>query len=143
MLGFLGSYKHKLDKKGRVSLPVPFRRGREGSPFVLIRTHSDSLSLYPEDGWIEVQQELRELARKAPELRHQVLGVTAEAIEVSPDAQGRILIPAGMREAVGLEQRALLVGAINHVEIWDPDSFLEATSTPDAAFDNHIATVFA
>ncbi|MCG8467017.1 MAG: hypothetical protein MJB57_02265, partial [Gemmatimonadetes bacterium] len=128
MPGFLGSYLHQLDSKGRVSLPAPFRRGREGESFVLIKTQPDALSLYPDEAWADVQAKLREMSERQPSLRNKVLGVTAAATEVVPDKQGRILIPEKMRKAVSLGTEALVVGAINHIEIWDPKKFDEMTS---------------
>ncbi len=143
MPGFLGSYLHQLDPKGRVSLPAPFRRGRESDPFVLIRVQPEALSLYPDDDWATVQADLRLLAKRQPELRHQVLGITANATRVVPDKQGRILIPERMRGEVGLGGEALVVGALDHIEIWDPERFEQATSQRDDVFDRHIQAIFA
>ncbi|WP_419949322.1 division/cell wall cluster transcriptional repressor MraZ [Candidatus Palauibacter sp.] len=143
MPGFLGSYRHQLDSQGRVSLPAPFRKGREGQPFVLLQTEAEALSLYPEDAWLEVQAELREMSSREPRFRHHVLRVTAGAVQVSPDAQGRILIPERMRKAVALGTEALVIGAISHVQIWNPDTFEDATDVSDEEFDRQIEKVFA
>ena len=126
-----------------MSLPASFRRGREADSFVLIQTQPDALSLYPDDEWTDVQVELREMSKRQPGLRNQVLRVTAGAIEVVPDKQGRILIPEKMREAVSMGPEALVVGAINHIEIWDPARFDEKTRPSDDAFDKYIEGVFA
>ena len=141
--GFLGSYRHQLDPQGRVSLPAPYRKGREGEPFVLLKTQPHALSLYPDDAWAAVQDELREMSKREPQFRLQVLRVTAEAVQVSPDAQGRILIPERMRVAVALESEALVVGAIHHIQIWKPETFDRETSDTNEAFDRLIETVFA
>ena len=101
------------------------------------------MSLYPEEAWGDVQVELREMSKRQPRLRHRVLRVTAGAVEVVPDKQGRILIPEKMRTAVSLETEALVVGAINHIEIWDPSTFEAATQSSDDEFDQHIESVFA
>lgn len=143
MPGFLGSHVHQLDLKGRVSLPAQFRRGRDGEPFVLILTQPDALSLYPEEAWCEVQAELRQMSKRQPRLKHQMLRLTAGAEEVVPDKQGRILIPARMRTAASLETEVIVVGAINHIELWDPKKFEEATQSRDEEFDQHIESVFA
>ncbi len=126
-----------------MSLPAPFRKGRAGSPFVLLQTQPDALSLYPDEAWQDVQAELREMSSREPRFRHQVLRVTAGAVQVSPDAQGRILIPERMRKAVALGTEALVVGAINHVQIWQPETFESATSGSDEEFDRQIEKVFA
>lgn len=143
MPGFLGSYAHALDSKGRVSLPAPFRRGREGETFVLIQTQPEALSLYPPEAWADVQEKLRDISQRQPKMRNRVLGVTANATEVVPDKQGRILIPEKMRKSIALDAEAMVVGAINHIEIWDPKRFEKITSQTDDDFDQHIESVFA
>lgn len=143
MAGFLGSFLHQIDPKGRIALPAQFRRGHEDEPFVLIRApQGDSLSLYPDEAWSEVQAELKELARRQPGFRNQVLRVTANAVEVAPDKQGRILVPERLRESAGLDSEALVVGAITHVQIWDPTRFERCTSAEDAEFDRHLTSIF-
>ena len=91
----------------------------------------------------QVHDELREMSKRRPQLRNQVLRVTAGAVEVVPDKQGRILIPEKMRSAVSLGTEALVVGAINHIEIWDPAKFDSATGASDDEFAQHIENVFA
>lgn len=143
MAGFLGSHLHSIDPKGRVSLPAQFRRGRESESFVLIHAQPDALSLYPDERWEEVQSELRDMAKRQPDLRMQILALTASAVEVVPDKQGRILIPEKMRTSVALDSDALVVGAINHIEIWEPARFEEKTKSKDEAFQRYIDKVFA
>lgn len=146
MPGFLGSYRHQLDSQGRVSLPAPFRKGRDGEPFVLLQAqpHAETaLSLYPDEAWKDVEAQLREMSSREPRFRYDVLRVTAGAVQVSPDAQGRILIPERMRNAVGLGTEALVVGAINHVQIWNPEAFEAVTMGGDETFDQQIEKVFA
>ena len=121
--GFLGSFRHQIDEKGRLSLPASFRRDAVDKPLVLVQVHPDALTLYPESTWAEVEGRLRELLRLQPTARAYVLGVTARAVEVVPDKQGRILVPQRLMESVGLRDSALLVGVIDRVEIWNPDRF--------------------
>jgi MraZ protein len=77
-----------------------------------------------------------------PSARMWVLSVISNAVEVSPDAQGRILIPAPLRAAAGLDGQALLVGAINKVEIWNPARFEEAVRGASSDFQKFAADIF-
>jgi MraZ protein len=126
MSGYLGSYEHQIDDKGRLSLPAAFRRDAEERPLVLVQVHESALTLYPGPAWAEVEARLRDLLRLQPDSRPFVLGVTASAQEVLPDRQGRILIPQRLLVRAGLRQTALVVGVIDRIEIWDPARF-EAT----------------
>lgn len=143
MGGFLGSYRHTLDAKGRVSLPAPFRHGSDAEGFVLVRAHPDALTLYPDDRWEQVAADLADLRRRKPAKRHMVLQLTANAHRIVPDAQGRMLIPERLRQEIGLEDEALIVGALDRIEIWSPRRFEELTSAADDEFDELAASIFA
>jgi MraZ protein len=123
---FLGSYTYQLDDKGRVSLPAAFRREAPDQRFVLVQAYPPALALYPEGEWAGVEDRLRELLRHQPQSRPYVLSVMAGAVEVVPDSQGRILIPQRLQEAASLSGQALLVGAIDKIEIWNPSDFESA-----------------
>jgi MraZ protein len=142
MSGYLGSHEHQIDDKGRLSLPAAFRRDAEDRRLVLVQVHETALTLYPEPAWSEVETRLRELLRRQPESRPYVLGVTANAHEVIPDRQGRILIPSRLLAAAGLQGSALVVGVIDRIEIWDPARFEALVSRPGDAAARLAAQVF-
>lgn len=138
---FLGSFQHQLDDKGRLSLPAQFRREATDQRFVLVQAYSPALALYPEAEWLEVEERMQTMMRD-PAARMWVLSVISNAVEVSPDSQGRILIPAPLRVAAELDGQALLVGAINKVEIWNPAKFEEAVQGASPGFDTFAADIF-
>lgn len=142
MSGFLGSYLHQVDDKGRLSLPAAFRRDAGDRPMVLLQVHAEALTLFPEASWEEVEARLRELLRRQPEARPHVLAVTARATEAAPDKQGRILVPQRLLASAGIRGSALLVGAIDRVEIWDPERFEGAVGEPSPEFDRFVSQVF-
>ena len=143
MSGFLGSYVHQVDEKGRLSLPASFRRGVTEGPLVVVQVHGSALTLYPEETWKGVEERLLELLRRQPESRPYVLGITANAVEVMPDKQGRILVPQRLLQAVGVSESALLVGVIDRIEVWDPGQFETAVADQKPEFDRFAAQVFA
>jgi MraZ protein len=138
---FLGSYQHQLDEKGRLSLPASFRREATDQRFVLVQAHPPALALYPEVEWLEVEERMQGLQRDRKG-QLWVLSVMANAVEVAPDAQGRILIPAPLRLAAELKDQALLVGAINKVEIWNPAKFAEAVRGIEPGMADYAAEIF-
>lgn len=133
MSGFLGSYTHQIDEKGRLSLPAPFRKERGEEPLVLVHVNPDSLTLFPRAVWTEMEERLRDMLRRNRAARPYVLKVTANATEVVPDGQGRILVPQRMQKEVGITGPTLVVGAIDRIELWDPARFesLTAQTVPD------------
>ncbi|NIR46122.1 MAG: division/cell wall cluster transcriptional repressor MraZ [Gemmatimonadetes bacterium] len=128
MTGFLGSYLHQLDEKGRLALPASFRRGAGGDErFVLIHAQGSALFLYPAQAWAVREQELMDLMRRQPEARPLVLSLTANAVETIPDKQGRILIPERLQKVAKLDGKVLVVGALEKIEIWNPEIFESET----------------
>lgn len=126
MNGFVGQYEHQMDDKGRVSLPSAFRREAGSDRFVLLQWEKPYLTLFPEKKWNEVQDRLLQYRRSEPEAWNRVRLIVANAVEVSPDKQGRILVPASLQTAAGLSGSVLLSGNIDRVEIWDPNAYQEA-----------------
>lgn len=136
MNGFLGRYEHQMDEKGRVSLPSAFRRAAEGDRFVLLQWERPYLTLFPPELWTEVQARLIEFRKSEPGAWHHVREIVATAVEVSPDKQGRILVPSWLQEAAMLEGTVLLQGNIDRIELWDPatyDATVRSATAPDLA----------
>lgn len=141
LTGFLGSFLHQLDEKGRIALPASYRRsvGEEG--FVLIAAQEPALFLYPASSWSKVEEELVELLKRQPEARNSVLSITANAVEAVPDKQGRILIPERLQRVAELDGQALIVGALDKIEIWNPHLFESKTSEPDEKFGEFVKKI--
>ena len=139
---FLGRYQYQLDEKGRVSLPAAFRREAADQSFVLIQAYPPALALYPEGEWLQVEERLRDLIKHQPESRMYVLSVLASAVEVVPDSQGRILVPAKLKEAAELDGQVLLVGSIDKVELWNPAYFQKAMQTDAMKFAQFAPSIF-
>ena len=123
--GFVGQYEHQMDEKGRVSLPSAFRREAEGDRFVLLQWEKPYLTLFPESKWLEVQSRLLDFRRDDPQAWHQVRVLVSSAVEVSPDKQGRILVPAGLKTVASLGGSVILSGNLDRVELWDPETYRE------------------
>ena len=130
MPGFLGAYEHQLDEKGRVALPSAFRKEAEGSPLVLMHGWDDpNLTLFPEPVWGQLLERLMEVRRTDATAANAVRRLLARATEVSPDKQGRILLPAALQEAAALAGAVVLHGNIDRIELWSPARFRATVET--------------
>jgi MraZ protein len=118
-----------MDEKGRVSLPSAFRREADSERFVLLQWEPDYLALFPSAKWAEIQGRLLQYRGGDPQAWNQVRLIVASAVEVSPDKQGRILVPAPLQEAAGLSGTVLLSGNIDRVELWDPTKYRKTVLT--------------
>jgi len=122
MKGFFGEHDRMLDIKGRVILPARFRDRFEGTAF-LTRSLDGCLALYTDEEFEQVTDELRQKSKRGVDERNVVRTLAAGTVEVEPDRQGRVAIPAHLRTYAGLDERVMIVGAISRVEIWDADKW--------------------
>jgi len=140
--GFLGRYDFQMDEKGRVSLPSAFRKEAEGERFILLQWEKPYLTLFPEKVWKDVQERLLAYRRGDQAASNHVREITSNAVEVSPDKQGRILIPAWLQEAASLEGSVLLSGNIDRVEIWNPEEYRAAVQDRTEDFQSFAHQIF-
>ena len=120
----VGSYNHKLDGKGRTVLPAKFR-GELGSSVVATIGIDRCVALYPLPQWEELTNKLKELStfkKKARDFRRVLLSM---ANELEFDAAGRILLPQMLREYAEISSNITIIGAENHIEMWDTQKWEE------------------
>lgn len=115
---FQGTALITLDSKGRLSLSAKSRADikAQGGTIVAARHPDGCLVLYPSDAWAPRREKLLALPWSARGFVRLVLG---SAVELVPDAAGRILIPADLRALSGLGRECALVGLGEHFELWD------------------------
>ncbi|MFA5906570.1 MAG: division/cell wall cluster transcriptional repressor MraZ [Desulfobacula sp.] len=117
---FRSSSFHTIDTKGRVIIPARFRvdlKDDGKGTGVMISNKDDCLYAYTFSEWEQVESRI--LAAKSAnmaEFRRFFLGNSCECML---DNQDRILIPKSLREYAGLEKEIVLVGNLDHFEIWD------------------------
>lgn len=132
---FRGQFEHQMDGKGRVSLPSAFRRG-EVDRFVLVQVQKPHLTLFPEEKWLEVEERLMEYGSAGRTEMNAVRKLLGSLAEVSPDKQGRILVPAHLQEMAGLDGSVVLLGMRDRVEVWDPDTYRAEVEGDHADLDS-------
>ncbi len=127
---FRGSSYHTIDDKGRINIPSRFReliRNNGGNGLVLSGPGLDEQGLvaYPYKNWEMVEDKILRMAEKSPSMRRFRRIFIGESAECSLDKQGRILIPQSLRDYAGLEKDIVLVGVLDHFEIWSLENWNE------------------
>jgi len=121
---FFGRYEHSLDDKGRVILPSKFRAPFEHGGY-LTAYQDGCLSLWTPEEFETQMQAMQERAKEGRSDRNLVRLWASTSHELEIDRQGRMAIPAQLREYAGLEGDVLVLGAIDRVELWNRASWEE------------------
>ncbi len=127
-----GQYEHAIDAKGRTSLPSRFREGiASDAGFVLTASLDPCLVAYPLAEWRAFEEKLSRLPRFDPAVVKLRRIYVSAAVEITPDAQGRVLVPPSLRAHAALEKDVLWAGMGRWAELWSLDRWARAIETTD------------
>lgn len=122
-----GSYPAKIDDKARLKIPNAFRalvEDQHGAGLYLTSLSGDSVRIYPMAEWLAVEQRVSRMPSSHP-ARLKFLDRVNYFGQVSEfDVQGRVLIPARLREAAGVTGDVDVLGQISYLEVWSHERFL-------------------
>lgn len=114
----IGEYKHTLDPKKRLSLPSKWRK-ELGKKLVVTRGLDNCLFVYPLKEWQRITDKIGQLPLGQADTRGFNRFFLSGAVEVEVDSVGRILVPDFLKEFGHLDNRVVLAGIHDRVEIWD------------------------
>jgi MraZ protein len=122
---FRGSSFHTIDTKGRIIIPARFRDviKADGSYGVMLSRMDGALIAYTYAEWRKIESRILSLAEKSESMRRFRRVFIGGSFECPCDKQDRILIPQNLREYAGFEKDIVLVGVLDHFEIWSRDSW--------------------
>ncbi|WP_080803459.1 division/cell wall cluster transcriptional repressor MraZ [Arabiibacter massiliensis] len=132
-----GKFRHKVDAKGRMSLPATFRKALPTDLVVTIDPFDECLRVYVVDAfndWVEqvfvdaFPEGYKSNDRQHVRLRSELKG---RADDVSVDSAGRIMLPADQRAAVGIDKDVVVIGNTGYFEIWDAKRYDEPDEDVD------------
>lgn len=125
---FVSSFTNKIDRKGRVSVPAQFRQ-------ILAAKGSDMVVLYPHQAygaiegsgmdWLEDYEARIAQLPEYDEERNSLQVLFGEVAQITPDGEGRIILPEALVAHAGIADTALFVGAGRKFEIWEPARYAE------------------
>jgi MraZ protein len=130
---FFGTYEHSLDAKGRVILPARFR-SQLGTQAYVSKYQERCLALWTAEEFERQMAEQEEKQEHGRSERNLARIWAAGSSEIDVDSQGRIAIPAHLRSFAGLEteNRILVIGALNRVEMWNPAEWEQRVEPAEA-----------
>jgi len=118
---FLGEYQPNITEGSRIALPKKLRDQIRGEEVILLRGFEQCIFLYDKEDWVneadkQVENPITDL--KSRNLKRYLY---ASAAEMAIDSQGRIVIPASLKEYASIAKKTTVIGAGDHIEIWDSD----------------------
>lgn len=130
---FLGTHRPRLDEKGRLALPARFRDELvEG--VVVTKGQDRCLYGYTAEAFAGIGEALRDAPLGSAALRNYQRTFFGSASLEVPDKQGRVTIPAALREYAGLDRDCVVVGTNARFEVWSAPAFEEWEAGNDVRF---------
>ena len=122
---FTGEYQYSLDSKGRVNIPAKFRQSlskENQNTFVATRGQDPCVWIYPLTEWKKIEDDLRNLSSVSSVHRTFIRQIARSATPSICDKQGRITLSPSLISYANLDKEALIIGMINKIEIWNPET---------------------
>ncbi len=128
---FMGEYSHTIDTKGRLIIPAKLRE-QLGESCIMTKSLDNCLAIYTYETFEAKATQLAAQSNGKASVRGLKRSIFANANELEFDKQGRILVPASLRNYAFLKKEAVVIGAGDHVEIWSREHWDAYSADMDA-----------
>lgn len=132
---FIGSYYHNIDEKGRLVIPSKMR-DELGSKAYILKGFDGALSVYKETEFIALVERLKTLPFHKKNSRAYLRIQLASACELDIDRQGRALLPAQLLAKYQIGKEVIVVGALDHIEVWNKVDYENYEKAADSSFED-------
>ena len=135
---FYGEYNHSIDPKGRLILPARFREAcveNSYDRFFLTRGLDKCIFMFAEEEWRQQEKKFKALSFTKKEARSFNRLFFSGAVEVLPDKQGRFIIPQFLKSYASIDQKVVVTGVSNRIEIWAEDVWKKFYQDSSASFE--------
>lgn len=123
---FMGTYNNSIDAKNRMIVPSK-HRDHLGGRCVLTKGMDKCLYIYSMAEWEKQMDKIEALPESDPKVRAFIRHFCANAVDCEFDKQGRIVIPAELKEYAGIDKELVTMGAMRKIEVWSK----EVWNSPD------------
>lgn len=132
---FFGSYEHTLDDKGRLVIPRKMRE-EAGVKVYILKGYDGALSIYKQATFDRLMEKLESLPFNKKDTRSFARIQLASACDLEIDKAGRVQIPSHLLNKYNIGKQVMVIGAGDHIEVWDRESFLEYERQAEAEFED-------
>lgn len=131
---FSGEFGHSIDAKGRVTIPSKFR-DELGDICVVTRGFDGCLEIYSPSHWEERVEILLNATKQPENLRKLKRQIFSKSLTCEYDKQGRILISQELRTLAELNDKVMVVGIGDHIELWNHDNWISYNEMDNDEFN--------
>ncbi len=142
---FYGEYSHGLDRKGRLILPARFREIAKESgveKFFLTRGLDKCLFMFSEEEWKSQEQKFKSISFTKQEGRSFNRMFFSGAAEITPDKQGRFIIPTYLKDFAAIKRETMIIGISSRIEIWDNELWKEFYANSRNSYEQTAEKIF-
>ena len=139
---FSGNYAHNIDPKGRATIPSAYRDALGESFTLALNNDFSALALYPKEEWQQISERLNRIpVSDARGMAYVRLIKAFSYPDQNLDGQGRLLLPATLRQKAGMDRAICFVGVGRYLEIWDEKRFEQTCAQAEADFESLMSYV--
>ena len=139
---FSGNYSHNIDPKGRVTIPSAYREALGGGFTIGMNNEFKAIALYPAEKWADMCARMDAIPESDVVGTAYVRLIRAFSFsDQSLDGQGRVLLPAVLRDRAGMDKAIRFVGMGRYLEIWDDARFVQVNEAAVMDFSAMLAHV--
>ena len=132
---FFGSYSHSLDDKNRLMIPSKMRESLSNKLFML-KGFDGAISVYEQQAFQDLIAKLEKMAFTKKDTRSFLRTQLANTYELDVDKRGRISIPTPIINKFNIGKEVIVLGAGDHIEIWDKKTFEEYQAENESQFED-------
>ena len=135
---FYGEFEHAIDRKGRLILPSKFREAAKSQfveKFFVTRGLDKCLFMFPEEEWRSQENKFKSMSFVKQQSRTFNRLLFSGAQDVSPDKQGRILLPQYLKDFADIKRDVMIVGVSNRIEIWAKNNWQDFYANSRQSFE--------
>ncbi len=131
---YIGEYRHNLDSKNRLIMPVKFREGL-GESFIVTKGNDGCLNVFSIEQYRRLMDRITAIPSTNASQRAVSRSLAGRAAPCSLDNQGRVQLTAAQKKAAKLEKAVVVVGNYDHIEIWDEETWERYLEAADEEFE--------
>ncbi|MBF0618994.1 MAG: division/cell wall cluster transcriptional repressor MraZ [Candidatus Omnitrophica bacterium] len=135
---FYGEHNHNLDNKGRLILPARFRdvaKENNIEKFFVTRGLEKCIFMFSEYEWKLQEQKFKGMSFTKQDVRTFNRMLFSGAVDVTPDKQGRFVVPQYLKDYANIKAKTVVIGVSNRIEIWDHERWQEFYNRSSEVFE--------